>query len=143
MQFKVFYLPVHGNQDLEEELNVFLRSHKIVEIDKQFIANDKPAWCFCIGYLMQGLVSTTSKSPKVNYEAVLSKEEFSNYERFREIRKIVAKELNIPAYAVFTNHELSKLAKKDHITADDLLQIPAFGQGRMEKVGVYFLQKMN
>lgn len=142
MQFKTFIIPAQGNELIEEELNKFLRSHKIVEIDKKFMATDMPCWCFCIGFLTNNFTNTRTNEPKVNYETVLSKEEFSNFERLRDIRKKVAQELNIPAYAVFTNKELSELSKIESISKESLENLAGFGSGRMEKVGLYFLKHL-
>lgn len=142
MQFKLFYLPAQGEQKLEEELNRFIRSHKVIEVNKQLIEGSQPGWCFCITYILSGNVSS-SGSPKVNYESILSKEEFFRFERLREHRKKTAQELNIPAYAVFTNKELADLAKKETITKAELIALPGFGKGRMEKIGTHFLKNLS
>jgi len=37
MQFHTFYIPEKGNADIEEELNLFLRSHSIVNVRKELV----------------------------------------------------------------------------------------------------------
>jgi superfamily II DNA helicase RecQ len=140
MQYKFFTFPITSFDIMEEELNKFLRSHQVVEIEKHLLSNPQPMWCFCVGYL-QSRQMDNSPSPKVNYEQILDKNEFAQYERLRELRKQVAQDLKIPAYAVFTNKELAELSKHETINKELLLNLDGFGQGRMEKIGVHFLSK--
>ena len=42
MQIKLFSIPQYGDDNSEEELNHFLRAHRIVEINKQFVINHIP-----------------------------------------------------------------------------------------------------
>ena len=141
MQYKFFTFPVATNEIMEEELNKFLRSNKIVEIEKHIIIGTSPMWSICIGYLLFSQ-KYNETSPKINYEQILDKTEFANFENLRDIRKQVAQELKIPAYAVFTNKELAELSKLENITPQSLLSLDGFGSGRMEKVGTQFLSKL-
>ncbi len=145
MQYKFFTFPITQYSTQEENLNKFLRSHKVVEIEKHLVSSvNGSSWCFCIGYVATAVNFTSSKSPKINYEAVLSKEHFARFEELRKVRKEVADSLNIPAYAVFTNKELSELAQvESEITQEVLLKIEGFGEGRLQKSGNAFLEKMN
>ena len=52
MQYKVFTLPVFDSVQIEDELNKFLRSHKVVSVEKKLIENDGHThWSFLIEYL--------------------------------------------------------------------------------------------
>lgn len=42
MQFKTFVVTANGNENIENELNLFLRSHKIVNVRTEFILKDEP-----------------------------------------------------------------------------------------------------
>lgn len=142
MQYKFFTFPITSLDIAENDLNVFLRSNQIVEIEKHLISGTQPMWCFCVGYLLSNQKHISS-SPKVNYEHILDNDEFAQFERLREIRKQVAQDLKIPAYAVFTNKELAELSRHKNINKELLLSLDGFGQGRMEKVGIHFLSKFN
>ncbi len=142
MQYKFFTFPVGEYDQYEDALNTFLRTHKVVEVEKYLITQTtNPSWCFCIGYTT-GAKFVSNSNPKVNYETVLSKEEFARFEKLREIRKELAAELSIPAYAVFNNKELGELAKKKEINKEVLLGLDGFGEGRYNRVGDAFLAKL-
>ncbi len=145
MQYKFFTFGISQYQQQEEELNKFLRSHKVVEIEKHLVSSSAvPMWCFCVGYIAGDTgFSSTTRMPKVNYESILSKEHFQKYEALRKVRKQVADNLNIPAYAVFTNKELSELAQQEEtITQETLLKIEGFGEGRLQKSGLAFIEQL-
>ncbi|MFM9947020.1 MAG: hypothetical protein ACKV1O_03705 [Saprospiraceae bacterium] len=47
MQIKFFTIPVMGGEALAEELNVFLRSKKILQVEQQLVSEAQgSAWCF-------------------------------------------------------------------------------------------------
>lgn len=144
MQYKFFSFSIQQAESSEEELNRFLRTHKVVEINKQLIEGQNPIWSFCVGYVYNSNVNTNEKGGnKIDYQAILSKEHYEIYEKLRLIRKEIAAEQEIPAYAVFTNKELSYLAQQEQIDDKILLQMESFGEGRMQKIGLVFLQKLN
>ena len=41
MQIKVFTLPAQSSELMEEEVNLFLRQHKVMTIDRQFCLNGR------------------------------------------------------------------------------------------------------
>ena len=50
MQIKIFNIPVLGGETLADEMNIFLRSKKILQIREHLVNNEKEGvfWCFCI-----------------------------------------------------------------------------------------------
>jgi hypothetical protein len=49
MQFKLFAISASGDDAAEEELNRFLRSHRVVSVQKELVRDGGgPFWCFCI-----------------------------------------------------------------------------------------------
>ena len=60
----------------------------------------------------------------------------------RECRKTLAKELAVPAYAIFIDAQLAELSKIeiDKISADSLKAINGFGEKKFEKFGHRFLE---
>ena len=61
------------------------------------------------------------------------------YENFRELRKKIAKEENVPAYVVFSDKTLVQLSEKLPQTKDEMLQIHGIGEVKFEKYGDPFL----
>ncbi|MBP9134491.1 MAG: HRDC domain-containing protein [Saprospiraceae bacterium] len=139
MQYKIISVPLNHGEEQEEDLNLFLRTHKVLEIEKRFVENGVLQWSFCIGYT-SGKPRDITSHAKVDYQQELSTEDFLRFEKLRAIRKKVADQLQIPVYAVFTNKELSELASIQNLTKESLLQLDGFGKGRMEKTGTLFLK---
>ena len=52
MQLKVFILPVKSLGEAEGEMNGFLRSHRVLAVKKEFVADGENSfWTFCVEYL--------------------------------------------------------------------------------------------
>lgn len=133
MQIKLFTIPVLGGDSLNEELNRFLRSHKVLHVEQELISISKEAfWCFSIKYL-EGIASKSK--PKIDYREVLPPEVFARYAALREIRKQLAKEEDVPAYAILKNEEMAELAKLNPLTLEGMRQIKGIGEVRIKKYG--------
>jgi len=145
MQVKIFTVSINQDNGVEEELNRFLRSHKILEVDRELVVLKNNAyWSFAISYLPGGgsdSQSVAGKRNRVDYKKVLDSASFERYNAYRTIRKKVAQTEGVPVYAIFTNHELAEMAKLgDPITTKGLLEIPWIGQGKIEKYASYFIE---
>ncbi|ABL64949.1 HRDC protein [Chlorobium phaeobacteroides DSM 266] len=56
MQIKLFAIPVADSGIAQQEMNDFLKAHKILEIEQQLTSNDNGScWCFCVRYLDQAV----------------------------------------------------------------------------------------
>jgi superfamily II DNA helicase RecQ len=141
MQFKLFSIAATGDNEAEEELNRFLRSHRAVSVQKELVQGGQTAyWCFCIEYLLG--ISPEGKGggrQRVDYKEILSAEDFAIFVRLREIRKGLAGKEAIPVYAVCTNEQLAEMAKTRVATMADLKKIEGFGDAKAEKYGEAFL----
>lgn len=51
MQYKTFLLPASGSEQTEENLNVFLRTHRIVSVRTEFVAGETLAWCVFVEFV--------------------------------------------------------------------------------------------
>jgi len=52
MQYHVQRIPAAGSAELEEEFNRFLRSHRVIAVQKNLETFDgSPCWCFCVEWL--------------------------------------------------------------------------------------------
>lgn len=50
MQIKLFTMPVFGGEAVEEELNKFLRSHRILQLERHFVAEQGGYWAMLAEY---------------------------------------------------------------------------------------------
>ncbi len=141
MQIKIFTIPIIGGEWVNEEMNAFLRSKKILTTETEMVKNERGAfWCFCIKYIDGGL--RPRQRVKVDYKEVLDKSSFARFSKMREIRKRVAQEDQIPAYAVFTDEELAGLAKiEGDLTTAGMLSVKGIGSKKVEKYAQYFIKK--
>ena len=142
MQIKVFTLPVWDSEPLEEEINKFLRSHRVLTIDRQFSAENGGYWTLFVCY-QEGASANTqnpiSRGGKIDYREILSPEEFGRFARYRDVRKEVAAQAGIPAYAVFTDDELSQIARMEEVSVEKIEAIKNVGK-RAEKYGEAFVK---
>lgn len=107
MQIKLFTIPIGDSGATLAQMNSFLRSNKILEVENHLISNQNGAyWCFCIHYIEKTSHQGNYKT-KVDYKQVLDDETFKKFLKLREIRKKVAADEGIPAFAIFTNEELA------------------------------------
>lgn len=139
MQIKLYSIPIPGGELLNEEMNVFLRSKKILSVEQQFVQNALSAYmCFCIKYLDE---QAEREKIKIDYRQVLDEETFKRFSRLREIRKQIALEEVVPAYVIFTDEELTALAKIENLTLTAMKSVKGIGEKKVEKYGSLFTSK--
>ncbi|MCB9298705.1 MAG: HRDC domain-containing protein [Lewinellaceae bacterium] len=139
MRIKIFSIPVVGGERLAQEMNAFLSSKKILEVDKQLVSQGQNAfWSFCITYIEGGVVL---QPDKVDYREVLDEASFQRFARMRETRKRLAQEEGMPAYAIFSDKELAAMAKVERLTAAAMKEIKGVGEKKIEKYGQHFITK--
>ena len=52
MQVKTFRITTYSRNEAEEEFNTFLRAHRIMKMDRQFVPDGGNSfWEFCVTYL--------------------------------------------------------------------------------------------
>lgn len=142
MQYRMFAVPVTGVPDLEEELNQFLRAHRVISVQKTVeTVGGTAMWCFCVEYLEgNGKPSGrggggAGRTKRIDYKEVLSEDEFSVYARLREVRKELAEAETVPVYAVCTNEQLAALAKAQPKNLAELRRIEGLGDAKSRKYG--------
>lgn len=147
MQLKLFILPVKNLAEAEAEMNAFLRSRRVLGVQKEFVGDgDNSFWTFCVEYLESAPASTGASSPsgrpKVDYKEVLKPEEFEVFSRLREWRKGVAEKEGVPVYVVFSNEQMAEMVRKRVANKAQLNQIYGVGDARVEKYGAALLERM-
>jgi len=139
MQIKLFTIPIGDNGAALDEMNRFLKNNKILEVQNQLISNENGAyWCFCLRYLEKAFSPANENPARVDYKQALDEATFIKFSKLREIRKKVAVDEGIPAYAVFTDEELAGLAKLDVITSKNMLSVKGIGDKKVERYAKYF-----
>jgi len=141
-QYTSFYISPFGEKSVTEELNVFLRSNRIVNVEKKLIDGERgTGWVFLIEYgNMDGKNVPGGQSQRVDYREVLNPVEYALYDKLRALRKELSEKSGIPVYAVFTNEQLASMVKKTPKTAKDLLSITGVGEARVKQYGESFLK---
>jgi superfamily II DNA helicase RecQ len=138
MQIKFFTIPIVGGEALIEDLNVFLRSKKILQIDQQLVQGSGSAlWCFSIRYI------DTAVKEKTDYRAVLEPVVFERFSKLRAVRKRLAEQEGIPAYSVFTDEELAALAKFEVLTSTNMKSVEGIGEKKLQKFGHFFISEQS
>lgn len=93
-------------------------------------------WSICISYLCANQVENNlNNSKKIDYKEILNDSEFQKFSQLRKIRKQIADDDAVPAFAVFTDFELSKIARADSVTVATLGKIKGVGAKKIEKYG--------
>jgi superfamily II DNA helicase RecQ len=142
MQIKLFTIPVNDNGVALPEMNKFLKTYKILEVESKLISNENGAcWCFCIRYIEQEQNKQTESKTKIDYRKLLDEPTFRKFARLREIRKKVAADEGISAFIVFTDEELSDLARLEEVTVKSMLSIKGIGEKKVERFAHYFISK--
>jgi len=147
MQLKLFLLPVKNVDAAEAEMNAFLRSHRVLTVKKELVADEENSfWTFCVEYLesapgVMGGSSLTGR-PKVDYKELLKPEEFEVFSRLREWRKGVAEKEGVPVYVVFSNEQLAQVVQKKVSSKAALKEIEGVGDSRVEKYGSAVLERL-
>jgi len=137
MQIKLLVVSIFNNENSLNELNKFLRSHRVLEVQQEFVSAENGSyWCFSIRYIQDNYSETLfNKREKLDYRKILDDKTFLIFEKLRKCRKEIAKNDAVPAYAIFTDAELSKIAKLDKIIETTIKTIDGIGEKRTEKYG--------
>ncbi|MGL4993040.1 MAG: HRDC domain-containing protein [Bacteroidales bacterium] len=148
MQYYIGTIPVVGGEEELELFNRFLRSNKVLKVDKELITQgDSSYWTFCVTYIFNssttGSALPNDRKERKDYRLLLSEEHFSIFSKLRVYRKQLAETNAIPAYSVFTDAELSEIAKLTPIDEKEMLGIDRIGLKRVDKFGSHLAKLYN
>lgn len=122
-----------GDTAAEEELNAFLRAHRVLQIDRHFAEG---SWQFCVLWqVTNAALNKSSKPGKIDYREVLDVPTFALFARLRDLRKAISEAERLPAFAVFTNEQLAEIARMRCASKAELAKIEGVGNARIEKYG--------
>lgn len=146
MQIQIFTIPILNNDQEIENLNLFLRQNRIVEIKKDIVcSNALNYWTFCITYIPSQLkiIDEKKKSNRIDYRNELDEHTFSIFCELRKLRKQIADEEIIPPFAIFTDAELAEISKIENPQLSALKKIEGIGDRKIEKYGFRFCETLN
>lgn len=144
MALKIVSIAARGCAESTEELNQFLRSHRVVGVERQLIQEGANSYLsFSVEYLERETRQSPVSSPssgrsskaKVDCREILSPDDFAAFVKLRDLRKELAAEEAVPVYAVFTNEQLAAIVLTKARHKNDLRQVAGIGDGRLEKYG--------
>jgi len=141
MRYAFFHVPAISSVDAGVELNRLLASRRIAGIEKHFVADGPNSfWAICVGYV-DGADATPvgGGKDKVDYKQVLPEKEFALFVKLRELRKRLADQEGVPAYAIFTNEQMAEMVRRKPPSPDSIAEIAGIGKVRAEKYGAQFL----
>ena len=141
-QYSSFFISPFGEKSVTDELNAFLRSHRIINVEKRLIDGERgTGWVFLVEYgNTEGKNSSNAQSQRIDYREVLNSVEYALYDKLRNLRKEIAEKAGIPVYAVFTNDQLAGMVKKPPKTTKDLLSISGVGEARVKQYGESYIK---
>lgn len=144
MQYKTFMLPASGNEQTEENLNTFLRTHRIVSVRTEFVSGETPAWCVFAEYIQQSENLGSAKgTTKIDYMKILSTEEFAVFSKLRELRKELAAKDGVPPFVIFTDEQLALIVKQQPENCEKLAAIQGIGKSKTDKYGNIVMETLN
>jgi len=139
MQIKTFKIPLGGGE-MEEDLNRFLRGHRVLKVERAFCLEGSGYLAVCVEY-MEGKADggADGKGTKRDYAKELSGEELQRFETFRKIRRDLATERKLPAYMIFTDADLAVLARQTELTVENIGDVPGIQKSRLTDYGAHFI----
>ena len=103
-QYASFFVSPFGEKSVTDELNVFLRSHRIVNVEKKLIDGERgTGWVFIIEYGSEGGNKNASNtSQRIDYREVLNADEYALFDKLRNLRKELADKSGIPVWQLWS-----------------------------------------
>jgi superfamily II DNA helicase RecQ len=139
-QYASFFISPFGEKSVCDELNAFIKSHRVVNVEKRLIDGERgTGWVFLVEYGADNKNQPAASAPRVDYREVLTDQEYALFDKLRALRKEIAEKQGIPVYAVFTNDNLAGMVRKIPKTPGELLALPGIGEARVKQYGGAFL----
>lgn len=134
MQIKTFLIPVHSPERSEGDMNAFLRSHRVLRVERNFVPTDGGYWAVLVEYADVDPVHEAppvTRREKKDYSKELTAEAYQRYLVYRDRRRQLATEHSVPAYLIFTNEELAILAQLPQLNAETAKRVKNIAPSRL------------
>lgn len=140
-QYMTFFISPFSEPSASAELNNFLKSHRIINVEKRLIDGERGTdWVFLIEFTdIEGSKSAYTMSSKVDWRDVLNPSQFAVYDLLRKTRKEIGDKTKIPLYGILSNEQLALMAQNPPKTKEDLLKIKGVNEQKYKQFGEIFL----
>lgn len=141
MQIKIFTIPLSDTDRCETEANKFLRSHRILQMERHFCSDGGGFWTLFVEYMDGDLTAAAPPANRRDHRdvaATLPEEVKTRYERMKAIRRAIATQESLPAYLIFTNEELAVLAQMPVLSEETTKHVKGIAPKRLGDYVKYF-----
>lgn len=140
-QFMTFFVSPFSEPSSHAELNNFLKSHRIINVEKRLIDGERgTGWIFLVEYSdNEGTKSSYTMSSKVDWRDVLNPSQFTVYDFLRKTRKEIGDKTEIPLYGILSNEQLALMSQNPPKTKEDFLKIKGVNEQKYKQFGEIFL----
>ena len=82
-----FFVSPFGEKSVTDELNAFLQSHRIVNVEKRLIDGDRgTGWVFLVEYAAGEAKSKSNSNQRIDYREVLNTVEYALFDKLQNLR---------------------------------------------------------
>lgn len=156
MSIHCFSIRATQPEPSQAELNQFLRSQRVVSVQRHFVADGADSyWAFCVEVAEgqaplpaalraqgDGGRRAGGDGTAPDYKQILNEADFARFVGLREPRKQLAQREGVPVYAVFTNEQLAALAVAQPASLSEVAQVEGVGEARVRKYGADVLARL-
>lgn len=151
MAFHFIIIPINDSGVYETELNSFLASYKVLNVDRRWVEmGSQSFWSFCIDYLphvpkgRQGeITQRTESKDRIDYREKLAPDQFAVFSALRDLRKEIATQEAVPVYTIFTNDQLAQMVLRKVTSKTALETVDGVGEARIVKYGDRFIEAIH
>jgi hypothetical protein len=103
MKYHFFTIAAKTPEAGQETLNMFCGQQRVVSVEKYFVAQGLDSfWSICVTTIDGSEKSVSGgKRDRIDYKEILSEQDFAVYAELRNLRKALAEQEGVPAYALF------------------------------------------
>lgn len=142
MQHAFFMISGLPDADEVEELNRFLRSVRVLQIDRSF-SESRGSWFLAVEYQVGSPAKPQrggGRRGRVDYREILEPSVFALFDRLRGWRKEQGESEGVAPYVIFTNEQLAAVARLEEFSLANLAGIDGIGEARLQKYGEKLLE---
>ena len=134
-QFMTFFISPFSEPSSHAELNNFLKSRRIINVEKRLIDGERgTGWVFLVEYSDNaGTKPSYTMSAKVDWRDVLNPSQFAVYDLLR-------KKTKIPLYGILSNEQLALMAQNPPKTKEEFIKIKGVSEQKYKQFGEEFLE---
>lgn len=142
-QFKSFFIRAVSDEQICDDLNYFLRSHKIIRLKEGFVTGENPGFHILVEYAENAEVQN-KQSKRVDYRAMLNTESektmFDALKKFRS--ELCKKDKLVGAYMICKDEHLFAMVQNPHMTSGEIAALPHSANIKIEQYSDALAQEL-